>query len=289
MLVFWHVWRASGSENYAAYAEFKNSAWYPVSFFKAWSIPLLDAQGLELASTIAAAAMFLSLVGFLYPVSAPIAALLTLYLRAVPQNFGKVNHSENLLIFALFVLAFSRAGARWSVDAVLRRWLCKSASPIEESGHYRWPVRFIGLLVAVMYGAAGASKLIHSGWDWALSDSFRWLLLRHHFTHHPPTQIGVWLADFPLVCRGLALAALVAELCAPLALLGKWTYRLLIPAVFALQVSIWLLLGVRFASMLPLFLCLLPWGTGLSWCDRLWLRVMALMERARHRGAAAER
>jgi hypothetical protein len=274
VLLFWHVWPGFRIEDNASFAAFRSSAWYPVSFFKAWSVPLFDAPVLEGLSIAASVLAFTSLVGLAYPVSALGSALLALYLRGVPQNFGKVNHADNLLIFALFVFAFARAADAWSLDAVLRRRLWKRPPRQSPSGEYRWPVRFITLLIVTMYAAAGASKLINSGWDWALSDSFRWLLLRHHFTHRPPTQIGVWIAETPLLCNALALAALLTELAAPLALLSKWLHRLLLPALFALQVGIWLTLGVRFSAMLPLFLCVLPWNHAVQWLDaaKLWGR-----------------
>lgn len=282
VLVFWHVWPGFRVRDYAAYADFKSSAWYPVSFFDAWSIPLLDGSGLWAASLAASVFAFCALIGLLYPVSAGASALLTLYLHGVPQNFGKVNHSENLLMLALLVFAFARAADAWSVDALISRWRRRSptstAASALRSGHYRWPIRFVMLLIVTMYGAAGVSKLIKSGWEWAFSDSFRFLLLRHHFTHDPPTQLAVWLADYPVLCQAVALGALCLELAAPLALLGKWPRRLILPGLFSLQVGIWLLLGVRFSAMLPLFLCMLPWDAWLSRWDGLrgklrWARV----------------
>lgn len=266
ILVYWHVWPGFRVEDYTAYAGLKSSAWYPVSFFRSGLVPLLDASGLELVGWVACIASALALLGLAYPVSALATALATLYLRGVPQNFGKVNHSENLLIFALFIFAFARAADAWSLDAWLARRRGRSAPA--PSGHYRWPVRFITLLVVTMYAAAGCSKLMNSGWDWAFSDSFQRLLLRHHFTHRPPTKLGVWLADHAALCQALALGALLIELGAPLALFGRWLHRVFISALFTLQVSIYVLLGVRFSSMLPLFMCLLPWNGLLAWFDR---------------------
>lgn len=281
MILFWHFWPGLRVEEYASFAAFRSSAWYPVSFFKVWSIPLFDASVLEAMSVAANVLALCALLGFAYPLSAGGSALLALYLRGVPQNFGKVNHSDNLLIFALLVFAFAKAADAWSVDAVLRRRLWKKKPRASPSGEYRWPIRFLSLLIVTMYGAAGASKLLNSGWDWALSDSFRLLLLRHHFTHSPPTQIGVWIAESPQLCKALALAALLIELSAPLALLSKWLHRLLLPALFALQVGIWLLLGVKFSAMLPLFLCVLPWGYAVSLFDlaKGWLSARLRRER----------
>lgn len=268
-LIFGYVWPGLTVPDYAVYADFASSAWYPVSFFKAWSVPLLDAASLQSLALVSTIALACAALGLAYRVSAPIAALSTLYLHGVPQNFGKINHSENLLMLALCVFACARAADAWSLDAFLRRLRGRSVGPAAPSGAHRWPLRFVGLMVITMYTAAGASKLMHSGWDWALSGAFQRLLLRHHFTHQPPTELGVWLASMPLLCNALALGALLTELLAPLALLGRLPFGLLVSALFAMQTSIWLMLGVKFTPMIPMFLCLLPWALLLARFDQL--------------------
>jgi hypothetical protein len=278
LLIFWHAWPGLRVLDYALYADFHSSAWFPVSFFRAWSVPLVGASQLDTLSLLLAITAGCALVGLLYPLTAPAAALLTLYLRGIPHNFGKINHSENLLVLALFVLAFARAADAWSVDVWLKRWLRRKlgrAPAQRHGGQYRWPVRFITLLVVTMYCAAGISKLRTAGWEWALSDSFRWLLLRHHFTHHPPTQLGVWIADYPALCRALAAGSMGLELAAPLALLGKWPYRVIIPGLGLLQFGIWLTLGVSFRPMLPVFYCLLPWPQAVQLLDTILQRARA--------------
>lgn len=285
VLIFWHVWPGFRVRDVAAFADFRTSAWYPVSFFEVLSLSLPDAPVLHALSFGASVAAFCPLIGLCYPLAAGASALLELYLRGVPQNFGKINHSENLLIFALFVFAFARAADVWSADALIGRAFGRAPRPVVASDRYRWPVRFLTLLVVTMYAAAGASKLINSGWDWAFSSSFRWLLLRHHFTHHPPTRLGVWIADYPALCQALAFSALCIELAAPLALFGKWPHRVFIFSLFMLQVNIWLLLGVRFSAMLPLFACLLPWHQALVAGDACWrwVRARAALVRPIHR------
>jgi hypothetical protein len=265
VVLFGDVCWSLSQDDVAAYADFVPTAWYPVSFFRAWSVPLLGAEGLQALCMVAVLATLAAALGVAYRLSAPLAALTTLYLRGVPQNFGKVNHSQNLLIVALFVFACARAADAWSFDAwVKQRWARQPAAA--PSGCYRWPIRFISLSIVTMYGAAGLRKLLRSGLHWALGDSFRLLLLRHHFTHSPPTRLGVWIADSRW-CKALAVSALALETFSPLALLSRQLYRVIVPGLFVLQVSIWLTLGVYFRPMLPLFVCLLPWGEALVWFE----------------------
>src|SRR5690606_3560262 len=100
--------------------------------------------------------------------AAPACALTLPYLMGLGNNFGKVDHPNNLLALVLVVLAFSRASDAFSVDALLRR-RGKHAAP---SGEYRWPITAAWILIAGMYWSAGVSKLLHAGWAWAFSDNF---------------------------------------------------------------------------------------------------------------------
>jgi hypothetical protein len=85
----------------------------------------------------------------------------------------------------------------------------------------------------------------------------------------------------------LAWGALLIELSSPLALLGKWPYRMLLGALASLQLGIWLLMGVAFTHMVALFSCLLPWHWGLFWLDRGW-RLFGRRRAATTRGRATE-
>ena len=112
-------------------------------------------------------------------------------------------------------------------------------------------------------------KNIQSGLGWAFSDNLRNLLLWHHFITKPPTMLGVFLADYPTVCRALAFGALTLEVTAPLALFSRIYYRVVIPGLASLQFMIWVTLGVMFKEMALVFACLLPWDAWLTHADRL--------------------
>jgi hypothetical protein len=271
VILFWFIWPGLKLPHYAQYADLRDSAWYPVSFFSL-GVPLLSRGTLEVMSAVFSVASLCALTGFLYPFTAPLTAVLTVYFLGLPQNFGKINH-DGLVPMALLVLGLARSADVWSIDAWLKRRIfpraaAESASRGRQfSGEYRWPIQFLALLVVSMYGAAGWTKLLKAGWDWAFSDSFRLLLLRHHFTHQPVTEIGVWLANFPTVCQWLAFGAMFIEILCPLALLSPWMYRIFIPSLALMQLSIWLLMGVLFRHMVYVFLCLLPWSGALVWLD----------------------
>ena len=237
----------------------RKTLWYPTTYFAFFDIPLFDeavVDGLMLVNLIACWAAFL---GLYYRFAAPVVALTCLYLLGMQNNFGKVDHSQNALMLSLIVMVFARAADVWSVDAWRRGWRPGHVMP--KNAAYRWPQQMILLIVVLMYGAAGWSKFDRHGWQWGLSDNLRNLWLSHQFTKNPPTRIGVWLAEYPTVYKGMGLSSLMLELCAPLALLHRWLRALIVPGLMALQLGIYLTMGVVFRAMIPVFLCLLPWQT----------------------------
>jgi hypothetical protein len=260
IIIFLYIWRPGLKKTgMVQLAQLSDVVWLPISTFKALSIGAPSVAQASAVEMLFWVSCLLATIGFLFPVTALVAAGTSLYVAGLPQNFGKINHA-NLIALVPIVLAFSRASDAWSVDAWWRRRFRRSYNPnLGWKSEYRWPITFIGTLVIVMYGSAGWTKLIETGWDWAFSDSFRWLLLRHHFTHEPPTRLGVWIAEYPLLCKGLAFCSLCLEISMPIGLFNAHARKILIPSCALLQLGIWLTLGVFFQMMIPIFLCLVPW------------------------------
>jgi hypothetical protein len=278
------AWYLLGRTDLAEWIPYQKVAWRPVGIFKLLGLPLASAPVLGVVSQVFWGSILCAALGLAYRVSAFTAAVTGLYYFGVGNNFGKVSHSTNLYVLGLFVIAMARAADKWSLDQlIVRMWNSRRTRDLSQkvglaeppkSGEYYWPMRFVLLLVVVMYCSAGISKLRVSGWSWALSDSFERLLLRHHFSHSPPTTWGVEVARHGYLTQGLALSALLIELLCPLALFSKWAFRFFIPALLGLQVGIYLLIGVSFRPMLPVFACLAPW-------EKLWAISMSLVERSR--------
>jgi hypothetical protein len=277
LIVFYYCWPGFGDRGVVAFAEFRGTTFRGIGIPAALHVPLFSSPVLESIAHVNTAATGCALVGLLYGFTAPLAATLGLYQNWVVQSSGKANHGGLLFTSVVFVLACSRAADAWSVDALVRRLRGKPAP--RPSAAYRWPTTFIGALVATQYGAAGLSKLIHSGWQWGFSGQLRWRLLSHQFTHSPPTRIGVSLARSLTLCRVLGTSALLLELSSPLALLNKWAYRVIIPSLALLQLCIWLMMGVYFREMVAIFACLLPWNAAVAQLDVLAAKLHDLRRR----------
>src|SRR5579864_2229064 len=92
---------------------------------------------------------------------------------------------EHVLVFSFLIMAFSRCGDAWSIDALIRKWRSnKTHSPVDPagmSGEYTWPVRMIWVVITLIYFAAGVSKVRHSGFEWVTGDTMRYILIWHSY------------------------------------------------------------------------------------------------------------
>ncbi|MFN3215398.1 MAG: hypothetical protein ACE367_02765 [Acidimicrobiales bacterium] len=180
------------------------------------------------------------------PVVAPVvAAIAALAVITYSNCWGQVFHTENLLVVHLGVLAAAALTGTGSGDRV--------------SG---WPLQLMSIATVVTYVLAGWAKLDIGGLDWLSGevirsqvayDNVRKILLGD--IHSP---IGGWLVGYAWLWTPIALATLVIELGAPVALLGgrwrtawvigAWGFHLGILAFMAILFP-YQLTGVAFASM----------------------------------------
>ncbi len=173
---------------------------------------------------------FTAMIGFCTGTSATVTTLLGLYVLGLPQFFGKVNHYHHLLWFSA-LLAASRCGDSLSCDALISAWR-KSArgvvDPPARSSVYALPLRYVWLLMGLIYFFAGAWKLWAGGVDWVLSDNLKYIM------YHKWTQMGGWTPFFrvdryPVLYRSAALATIGFEISFVFLLLSS---RLRLLAVF---------------------------------------------------------
>lgn len=247
----------------AQWTELGDAFWFPIRIFQKLHLRLLDAPALSALDTIWLVALAASCVGVLTRMSTTVAFVVGAYLIAVPHNFGKIHHSDAVIVIMLGALALSRCGDKWSVDA----WVRSRGRAVEPalSGEYRWPIRVAWLMWVLIYSAAGVSKIRNGGLDWVFSDSFRNLLLMHHYTHQPPVSWGMVLAEYPWVYMTLAGWTILIETVAPVALFSGTARAIVIPILGLMQLSIGFLLGVRFDAYALVFVFWIPWSQLGRW------------------------
>lgn len=246
------------------WAEVDALFWLPIPLFRVLGLEQPGAAALTTLIAVYRVALASACVGFMSRASTALAFASGLFVFALPHNFGKIHHSDAILLFVLAAFALSRAGDHLSLDAALRRLRKTAPARPFESGEYRWPVRFGQLAWVLVYFAAGTAKLRKSGLGWIDPDAFRNLLLSHHYTHEPKVDWGLAIAGMPWLCGGLAALTIACEVSAPLALVHTRLRALLVPALLSMQLGIYLVLGVSFRPFLLLLPFWVPWD---RWLD----------------------
>jgi hypothetical protein len=168
------LFRVDFSTPYRAYAERDPRTYFPASFLDWFNVPPPTQTWLTLAFALAFVGSTFLLVGLATRPAAFVMSVTLLYLLAMVNSWGKINHGYHVLGIALLVLPFVRSGDAWSVDALLRRAAprLRRAMP-RRSWQYSWPVTAMQLGYALMFFFAGWNKLRTSGLDWAFSENMR--------------------------------------------------------------------------------------------------------------------
>jgi hypothetical protein len=254
-LFLWQV-----SHDFSAWAKYSDVFWMPIWLFDRLHLPLLSVGAIDAIQIVWKAALFLGAIGLFSRAAMAVAFVLGTYLMGLPHNFGQTQHFDTLVVFASGALALSRAGDSVSLDALLAAR--RGRSQPQPSWEYTWPIRFVWVAMALIFCAAGLSKLRHSGLDWILSDNLSLLLLRQQYhlsDGEPLTTWGVWVANHAWAARGMAAVAVSVETLFPLALVSRAARLVLVPAGLAFLVGIRVLMGPTFEQFMMCYVFWIPW------------------------------
>lgn len=247
-------------QHFAIWSDVTPALWQPIWLFERFNLPVLSAPMILALEIVWKASLVTSAIGLLTPVSIATSAVLGTYLLGLPHNFGQTYHFDAVLVLAFWILAFSRAGDAYSVDAAMRARRAGLAPP--PSGEYRWPLQLVLVALSFVFFAAGFAKLTRTGLEWITSDHLGLLLNRvqYHISDADPlVNWGVVLAGLPGAASLMALTTVVIETAYPVALFSR---RLRAPMVIAgvgLIVSIRLLMGPTFEHFLLINAFWVPW------------------------------
>jgi hypothetical protein len=252
------LWQAD--HDFSAWATYSHVFWMPIWLFATFHVPVLSVAAIGWLQLMWKIALLLSALGLFARPAMLIAFVLGTYLMGLPHNFGQTQHFDTLVVFASGALAISSAADAFSIDAWLarRRGVRRRSEPWE----YTWPIRFVWVAMALIFCAAGISKLRHSGLDWVLSDNLALLLLRQQYhisDGEPLTRWGVWVANHQWVVRGLAAFSVATETLFPLALFTRYTRLVIVPAGLAMLIGIRVLMGPTFEQFMMCYVFWVPW------------------------------
>src|SRR5918993_2010473 len=171
-------------EDFSVWGEVSKSFWMPIDLFELLHLSAFSSSLLAVVQSIWKVSLALSCMGTFTRTSTISSFVLGVYLLGLPHNFGKVEHSDALVVIVLGIMAVSRCGDACSIDRLIWRVRRRGDSSVERpraSGEYTWPVRTVWVMLALIFFAAGVSKLRHSGLEWIFSDNMAILLLKAQF------------------------------------------------------------------------------------------------------------
>jgi hypothetical protein len=247
---------AYGWVDFSAWAAVSPAFWMPLPAFQLLHLRPVDRHLLGILELIWRLSLVTSAVGLQSRVSMSVAFVLGFYLLGLPHNFGHTFHFDATIVIALGVLACSRAGDGWSIDAIIGR---RRSAP---SGEYTWPVRAIWVAISLMFLAAGIAKLRYGGVAWIFSSNLSIVLNRaayHVSDADPITATGLWLARHAWMTRTLAAFTVLVEVGFVTSLFSKWARLFFVPAACAMLVGIRVLMGPTFGGFLIVNVFWIPW------------------------------
>lgn len=211
----------------------------------------IDAATATHAQQIVVACSALAAVGLLTRVTAPIAAVVAVYLLGTPSFFGKIIHADHALVTMTLVLGAAPCGDALSLDRLWKRW--RGAPTPGMSPAYTLPVRLCWLLLGTIYLFPGIWKLWEAGDLWLNGDRLLWELQDEWGQRKwlkPPMRID----HYPWLLKLLGTATLIFELGFFFAIFHRTTRIVAAFSAVAFHVGVRLFLGIRFYEYLPLVL-----------------------------------
>jgi predicted DCC family thiol-disulfide oxidoreductase YuxK len=253
----WHT-------DFTLWGNVSSAFWSPVWLFSVLHLPPLSTGALVAMQTIWRLSLALSCVGLFTRASTIVSFVLGTYLIGLPNNFGKIHHLDQLLVWAFMAMAFSRCGDAWSFDALRRKVRAKTpgAADPRPSGEYTWPVHLIWVISAMVYVEAGASKLRHSGISWITTETMRNFLLQsfyHVSDSEPLTSWGLFFVRSHWLSSTLAGFSLFFEVAIFIALFSRRSRWILVPGVVGMQTGIAMFMGPNFYQVILCQALWIPW------------------------------
>jgi predicted DCC family thiol-disulfide oxidoreductase YuxK len=263
-------------ENFTLWGKVSAAFWTPVWLFAILHLPQLSTGPLIVIQSLWWLALALSCVGLFTRFSTAIVFIFGAYLFGLPNNFGKIHHLDQILLWAFMVMAFSRCGDAWSVDALIRKVRTSSAGVVgpRPSGEYTWPVHLIWVISAMGYVEAGLSKLRHSGIEWITTATMQNYLLQAYYhvsDSEPLTSWGLFFARTHWLASALAATSIIFEVGILVALFSPKSRWIVVPGVVGMQAGIALFMGPNFYQMMICQALWVPW-------DRVVQKLMSRFE-----------
>ncbi len=188
----------------------------------------------------------LAALGWRYRLTAPLAAFSFLMITTYRNSWGQLFHTENLASLQLIVLAIATvAGSVWSLDA--RRHPSRARASADDG---RWAVDAMAVLAVGTYFLAGVAKVRISGWDWVSGDTLLHQVtfdnVRKELLGDPSSPLAAWFVGQTWLMAPAAVASMILELGAPLALLHRRVGQVWALAAVGFHLGVLVLMYIMF-------------------------------------------
>ena len=240
----------------------------PIWLFDSFRIPVLSEDLLRIVQITWKAALLSSAIGFMTRPSMAISAILGTYLLGLGHNFGQTYHFDAILVLAFWILAFSRAGDAWSVDALRHAAQHRDVAGPPPSPEYHWPVQLILVAFSLVFCAAGIAKLRGSGLQWIFSNHLAILLDRVQYHISDADPVLPWsstVARIPGAAMMMAFSTIFFESLYPIALFSRRLRPLFVLGGIFLILGIRAMMGPTFENFLLINFFWVPWDRVGYW------------------------
>ncbi|MCA9706184.1 MAG: hypothetical protein KDK70_10075 [Myxococcales bacterium] len=181
--------------------------------------------------------------GRAHRVGGPAFALGLAWILSYRNSWGHLSHAEHLLVLHVAIVALAPA------DHALRLGSSGPAPPDHE--RYGWPLRLMMLVTVSTYAIAGLAKLRAGGLAWISGDTVQLHVahevLRTRRVGAEAAWLGPWLLPHAGAFSAIAVATVVLELGAPLALRAGRLRAAWLGGLWAMHLGIWAVMGIGFA------------------------------------------
>jgi len=263
------------STDLALWGAVPNVLWMPIYSFQLLQLPHASAATLGVLQIVWKTSLATGALGLFTRLSTSVSCVLGFYLIGLTHSFGKTDHADTVVPLLLLVLACSRCGDAFSFDRRIRAWRRRNleADPgVPSSGAYAWPIKTVWMLLGLVFGAAGISKIRNGGVDWIISDSMRNILLKHHYAgYEPASRIGLVIAEYPWVYKPMAAAGMILETLAPLGMLSRIARVTIIPGLLAMILLFRVTHGFSPRPYYAMFAWFIPWSELFDTLRNAWL------------------
>ena len=240
------VYLAIRSAHLMSYGDADPALFTPVGVVTVLPRPLLPivVKALVAVTGLLSVPFFL---GYRFRITAPLFAASLLWTLTYSNSFGKILHTDNLLVLQVGILAVTPAADVLSVEAARPKL---QRSP----GCYGWGIRLMCCVVALAYFLAAVAKLKNSGLAFVDGETLRNYVafdnVRKAELGSVHSPLGAWLLPYPWLFTGLAWMSLGLELGAPLALAERRVGVAWAVLIWGFHVGVLALMAIAFAFQL---------------------------------------